>query len=98
MEQRIEAMKRFAFADDDCRVNTMLRYFGEEPAAPCGKCDVCRSRNRNPRAEQIVAADIETMVKSIGAKADKVIKAIRKLADAGKVGLTPDGRITLRND
>ena len=115
MEQRIEAMKRFAFADDDCRVNTMLRYFGEETAAPCGKCDVCRSRNRNPQAEQIVAADIETIVlrnlsvaqreltvdevvKSIGAKADKVIKAIRKLADAGKVGLTPDGRITLRND
>ena len=33
-----------------------------------------------------------------GVEENDVIKAIRKLADAGKVGLTPDGRITLRND
>lgn len=47
LKKRIEAMKRFSFGDDDCRVNVMLRYFGEKPEAPCGKCDVCRSRNRN---------------------------------------------------
>lgn len=47
LKERIEAMKRFSFGDDDCRVNVMLRYFGERPEAPCGKCDVCRSRNRN---------------------------------------------------
>lgn len=47
LKERIEAMKRFSFGDDDCRVNVMLRYFGEKPEAPCGKCDVCRSRNRN---------------------------------------------------
>ena len=46
LKERIEAMKRFSFGDDDCRVNVMLRYFGEKPEAPCGKCDVCRSRNR----------------------------------------------------
>ena len=47
LKERIEAMKRFSFGDDDCRVNVMLRSFGEKPEAPCGKCDVCRSRNRN---------------------------------------------------
>ena len=47
LKERIEAMKRFSFGDDDCRVNVMLRYCGEKPEAPCGKCDVCRSRNRN---------------------------------------------------
>lgn len=47
LKERIEAMKRFSFGDDDCRVNVMLRYFGEKPEAPCGKCDVCRSRNRS---------------------------------------------------
>lgn len=40
LKERIEAMKRFSFGDDDCRVNVMLRYFGEKPEAPCGKCDV----------------------------------------------------------
>ncbi|MDE6527543.1 MAG: RecQ family ATP-dependent DNA helicase [Muribaculaceae bacterium] len=43
MEQRIKAMKRFLFSDTDCRVNTILDYFGETPSCTCGKCDVCRS-------------------------------------------------------
>lgn len=47
LKERIEAMKRFLFGDDDCRVNVMLRYFGEKPEEPCGKCDVCRTRKRN---------------------------------------------------
>lgn len=46
LEQRIEAIKRFAFDSSECRVNTMLRYFGEYPQQPCGKCDVCRSHTR----------------------------------------------------
>lgn len=46
MEERVAAMKSFAYDDDHCRVATMLRYFGEEVPAgyACGKCDVCRSR------------------------------------------------------
>ena len=47
LKERIEAMKRFSFGDDDCRVNVMLRYFGEKPEEPCGKSDVCRTRKRN---------------------------------------------------
>lgn len=43
MEKRLSAMKRFVFNDYDCRVNTMLRYFGEESGV-CGTCDVCRNR------------------------------------------------------
>lgn len=48
LELRVEAMKRFAFDSSECRVNTMLRYFGENPVEPCGKCDVCRSRRHKP--------------------------------------------------
>jgi hypothetical protein len=43
MEVRINAMKQFLFSTDTCRVETLLRYFGEEPTAPCGTCDVCRA-------------------------------------------------------
>ena len=32
MEQRVNAMKRFLFDDTECRVNTLLSYFGEKPA------------------------------------------------------------------
>jgi len=50
MIERIDAMKKFAFADDSCRVATMLRYFGEDipDGYSCGKCDVCRSRRPRP--------------------------------------------------
>ena len=50
MEQRVRAMKDFVFDSTECRANTLLRYFGETPAAPCGKCDVCRTRLRAERA------------------------------------------------
>ena len=46
MQQRIEAMTRFAFDDSNCRVRHMLHYFGENTADDCGQCDVCRARNK----------------------------------------------------
>ena len=56
MALRIDAVRRFAFSNDECRVATMLRYFGETAAKPCGKCDVCRadiaaSRQHNAPAD-----------------------------------------------
>lgn len=49
MEERIGAMRRFAFDDTlDCRVNHLLRYFGEKPERPCGKCDICRASATAP--------------------------------------------------
>lgn len=60
--KRIESMKRFAFADDECRVNVMLRYFGEKPEKDCGKCDVCRSRRPRKPAPDGLDATILYMV------------------------------------
>lgn len=44
MRVRLDAMKEFVFSSTECRVRGMLRYFGEEDAKDCGKCDVCRSK------------------------------------------------------
>ena len=55
-EERTEWMLRFVNTDDSCRVNLMLRYFGQQPAAPCGRCDVCRSR-----AARVPESDSEAM-------------------------------------
>ncbi|MDE6310599.1 MAG: RecQ family ATP-dependent DNA helicase [Muribaculaceae bacterium] len=67
MEQRIEAMRAFAFDHTlDCRVNHLLRYFDEKPAGRCGKCDLCRAaagRAEGPSADDIasrIAAAFET--------------------------------------
>ena len=42
-ERRIEAMIDYAADGSSCRVERMLRYFGEPSARPCGTCDVCRA-------------------------------------------------------
>ncbi len=97
--RRVEAMKRFAFADDDCRVNIMLRYFGEKPAADCGKCDVCRSRRPRVHAPDGLTGSLLYMVdrqpRSLGylinessCKKEVVIAEVRRLVARGvlKIG------------
>ncbi len=64
MERRIDAMKRFAFSTDECRVNTMLRYFGEKPDTPCGKCDVCRTRSKS-HAHSTTPQEHQSLAESI---------------------------------
>ncbi len=90
MERRIDAMKRFAFSTDGCRVNTMLRYFGENPVAPCGKCDVCRTQKPSEITESILylasqpnGNDIEYIIRQLSAPRDHIIAEIRRLIDAG---------------
>ncbi|MDE5982435.1 MAG: RecQ family zinc-binding domain-containing protein, partial [Duncaniella sp.] len=111
LEKRIDAMKRFTFSIDECRVNTMLRYFGETPEHPCGKCDVCR-QSRPVTARP--ANDTRTMTESIlylasqpgghtvdyiagqlTVRPDRVLPVIRSLMDDGRLVLTPSGNLTV---
>ena len=62
MEHQIKAMTDFAFNDAACRVAGMLRYFGEENASDCCRCDVCRARHRV--ATPFDAADFERRLDS----------------------------------
>ncbi|WP_426325518.1 RecQ family ATP-dependent DNA helicase [Microbacterium sp. E-13] len=41
-QSRLEVMRRYA-ETRDCRRRTLLRYFGEDLAEPCGHCDTCRA-------------------------------------------------------
>ncbi len=104
LEQRIEAMKCFAFDSSQCRVNTMLRYFGETPQQPCGKCDVCRShaRMKAHTASPISLRDsllymtsqqprtLDYLATNASASRDEVIETLRHLLDEEQI-LT-DGR------
>lgn len=46
MKRRIESIIRYVEESNGCRVKFMLAYFGEEENFDCGKCDICRDRNR----------------------------------------------------
>ena len=104
LQQRVEAMKRFAFDSGECRVNTMLRYFGETPAEPCGKCDVCRSRRQlatRPSASVPTLRDslihmlsqqprtLPYLTTTAAAPEQEVIETLRHLLDDGTA--TTDG-------
>lgn len=100
--ERIEAMKQLVYADGECRVNVMLRYFGETPEKDCGMCDVCRSRrqasvkNDDSRLRAIVmylagqpgGHDVRYIARQAGVKAEVVSEVVRQLADEGMVRLS----------
>lgn len=42
---RMEAMIAFAECTEECRSVSLLRYFEEADATPCGRCDVCKAKS-----------------------------------------------------
>lgn len=46
---RADAMREYAGSADLCRSVRLGRYFGDESAKECGRCDVCRSRRNMSR-------------------------------------------------
>lgn len=42
-------MLDFVEEEHECRSQFLLRYFGQEKSAPCGKCDICRSGAARPQ-------------------------------------------------
>ena len=110
MEQRIDAMKTFTFDTDKCRANTLLRYFGENPGQPCGKCDVCRASRQRTAANAPALSDsiryqashpggiaVTALVDSLGPHygRDNVTDTIRTLLDRNILRLT-DGKLATR--
>lgn len=98
MAQRIDAMKHFAFDTDRCRVNTMLKYFGEKPDKPCGKCDICRrdAKKTSPADPSIAKSllyltsqpgghTLNYLIEQTGAGKENVIETLRELMDKKRI-------------
>jgi len=95
MELRIEAMRDFMFSDSECRVNRMLRYFGEKPQQPCGQCDVCRSKRKSSESEASLqksilylashpgGCEVSDICSQLRLGPDRVIPLVREMADKG---------------
>ena len=106
---RIEAMKTFAFSNETCRVNTMLRYFGEKHENDCGKCDICRSHRRNKistpspslqesilyLASQPGGHTIDYIINETSASRHIVIETIRHLLDTGVINIDDQQVVTI---
>lgn len=105
MKARIDAMKRFAFDTSGCRANILLRYFGEQPSADCGKCDYCRSIRRRKSVSEPPTSAVDTVRLILGfespiplgrliissrLKAEDIADAVRELADKGEIAIKDD--------
>ena len=108
MKYRVDAMRRFVFDDNKCRVNTMLEYFGETPTQVCGTCDVCRDRrkqsvvNEKQLTETIMyllshgtKPTIDYIARQSSVSPDRVIKILRPLLDEGVIEVSSDGEVSL---
>lgn len=105
MVTRIEAIKRFVYDDTECRANTLLRYFGEDPDCDCRTCDVCRSRRRHKAdaaeldilrqsilymASRPQGTTVAAIIADAPAKPKITIAMIRSLIDSGHLKLDGD--------
>lgn len=105
MTKRINAMKTFAFSQDDCRVNILLKYFGENCNDNCGQCDICRDKkNKNtPKcdytyirksilylASQPGGHTIQHIINQIKARPQEIIETIRILLDEEAITIDDD--------
>ncbi len=63
MEQRLEAVFRYASGGVDCRSQALLAYFGESGAPRCGSCDLCRADKKQDWGEDAYVEHIRELVK-----------------------------------
>ena len=47
--ERVRTMLEYVEETQECRSRFLLRYFGQEKSADCGKCDLCRARAARPK-------------------------------------------------
>ena len=106
---RMEALADYVFNGSGCRVSRMLRYFGEESASACRKCDVCRDEARAARGadaldeikarldvffEKNGAVSLDFIRDRFGSAADSAISVIREGLENGLFILSPSGEIS----
>lgn len=103
--EKLKEMNRFIQNDQLCRSVWIAAYFGEKKAKDCGICDVCLARKNKTKtsdfreAYQVIRKNLHGSVlqtdslreKTDPAELNKVLHALRWLADNGYVTETEPG-------
>lgn len=109
---RMEAMRDYAYSTDSCRVQRMLRYFGQADAGPCGTCDICRMSRRDSGPDISYEVRVRHFLSSRpagitiddlrrafpGEKLPKATEALRLMIDRGDALRCPDGSYRLKSN
>jgi ATP-dependent DNA helicase RecQ len=109
-QERIDEVIRYAFTDDTCRSQMLLRYFGQDDAPMCGICDVCIHKTTvgitNYELQQIKdqvslklqngPLQVQNLVDSISYPEANVLKVVRWMLDNSFIYYLEDHSIDLR--
>lgn len=96
--KRMNAMIAYLQDSIECREVFIRQYFNEQDAKPCGKCDICKKKDRNLKKEDI-RKDLDDLngitVKDLLAKYQThhqpfVKKELQHLADEQKIRIIED--------
>ena len=93
--QRIQTMTDYVEEEDECRSQFLLRYFGEENSALCGKCDICRAGAARPKdlREQLLGwisrrdgkYTLRELRSAFGTAEDTYLEVLRDMIDKEEV-------------
>ena len=108
-ESRISRVIGYINEEQVCRSRMLISYFGEKGASDCGCCDVCLAKNssglnnytfnaiRDTLLEKLADGpqEVKTLAENLPFTSDKVITAIRFLADHDERFSLEDGMLSL---
>ena len=93
--ERVTTMMDYVEEDAECRSQFLLRYFGEEDSAPCGKCDICRAGAAKPKDIRERLQDwisrrggkytLKEIRSAFGTSEDTYLEVLRDMIDSGEV-------------
>ncbi|MBQ2025505.1 MAG: RecQ family ATP-dependent DNA helicase [Paludibacteraceae bacterium] len=92
-QERIEAMVRYATSTDYCRSQLLLSYFGEKQSVPCGQCDYCLKKHKQPtnirqEIKKLLAEQphsINQLLERLPQNKTEIVDAIRDMLDTGDI-------------
>jgi ATP-dependent DNA helicase RecQ len=105
--EKLMAIKNYAENELVCRTLKLLQYFGEYKEEDCGVCDVCLNKKKSIHLDKDLEErilhilkdshlNIERLSESIeGYATEKVITAVRKLDDEGRLKIDKMGMLSL---
>jgi ATP-dependent DNA helicase RecQ len=107
-EARTSAMITFLQNTSDCREQIILNYFGEQSTAECGHCDICKRKQTKPLNRASITTALrqhmqpgnqyflaELLTLFAPEHKERVIAAIRSLADGGSLTVSENGLVSL---
>lgn len=110
-QQKVEAVIRYIQADNRCRTQQLLEYFGELSDEACQVCDYCLQQKKLLKGVITVEKLQRDILKKLAqapvlpkdlavqlkpASRDMSLEAIRQLLDSGKIGYADDGKLMLK--